>query len=449
MLDLGLLMYGGLLILALWRCLCFYRCCGLWLSFLNYTSLLYLILTASLVYSAVEFYERLKDPLISHPDAQVWNIHWLRPFVCGSPIAVICAVVLCWFQTEGHVFEIHKDIGMLKHDRAVQIIALPSVFAVMALASMVPLLELVTGNISEEMLNTPFGVDIRSRLGKLNVQSSMKDDLVQIANATATAAGQGGTMGWDKSITLAMWRYETCFYVGDLFEAWALYQFGLLALDLIRESFENQLKSESEAERSAARECLATLSAVSKLAWLGTMSFVIVCVGQTACAMSPYIMGTSSLNGSDTILLGFQVAGFIASSVALYNVFVVEYTFHRYLDRSSPLLKFLSVKILVSLSFFQRGLLVILQGGNKLLPEVVQRIVAYVPLFGDIINMTEVQLHLFYPACILYECFLTTCLHFWAWNANEAWYFHPELGDVETEPVERTPLIPKHIMANV
>lgn len=62
MLDLGLLMYGGLLILALWRVLCFYRCCGMWLSFLNYTSLLYIMLTASLAYAVFEFFERLKDP---------------------------------------------------------------------------------------------------------------------------------------------------------------------------------------------------------------------------------------------------------------------------------------------------------------------------------------------------------------------------------------------------
>jgi len=408
---------------------------------------LYLMLTASLSYAVLEFYGRLRDPLMSHPDAQVWNIHWLKPFVCGSPIAVILVVVLCWFQTEGHVFEIHKDMGVLKHDRAVQIIALPSVFAVMAMASMVPVYELVTGNISDEMLNTPFGIDIRSRLGRLasqdgSSQASAKGPAL-LANATESAPS------WERSSSLAMWRYETCFYVGDLFEAWALYQFGLLALDLIRESFESQLHSGSEAERRAARECLASLSAVSKLAWLGTMSFVVVCVGQTACAMSPYVMGTRSMDGSDSIMMGFQVAGFIASSVALYNVFVVEYTFHRYLDRSSPLLKFMSVKILVSLSFFQRGLLVILQQGNKLMPEVLQRIVGYVPLFGDIINMTEVQLHLFYPACILYECFLTTCLHFWAWGANETWYFHPELGDAEYETTERMPLMPKHVPTGV
>lgn len=44
---------------------------------------------------------------------------------------------------------------MLKHDRAVQIIAMPAVFAVMAMASMVPIYELVTGNISEDIGGVP------------------------------------------------------------------------------------------------------------------------------------------------------------------------------------------------------------------------------------------------------------------------------------------------------
>jgi len=296
------------------------------------------------------------------------------------------------------------------------------------------------------MLNTPFGIDIRSRLGRYDgiagVSLAQEQEVAWSAKPFGHAAFHDGGNGtdWDKSFNLAMWRYETCFYVGDLFEAWALYQFGLLALDLIRESFKSKLRSEHEAERHAGEELLKSLDAVSSLAWLGTMAFVVVCVGQTACSLSPYMVGISATERSDAIMTGFQVAGFIASSVALYNVFVVERNFHAHLSRSSPLLKFLSVKILVSLSFFQRGLLVLLQGGNKLMPHFVQRIVGYVPLFGDILNMTEVQLHLFYPALILYECFLTTLLHFWAWKPNELWY---EEKDGYLSDPERTPLLPK------
>mmetsp|Transcript_119966 Transcript_119966/g.311371 ORF Transcript_119966/g.311371 Transcript_119966/m.311371 type:complete len:531 (+) Transcript_119966:94-1686(+) len=484
MLDLGLVMYGGLLVLALWRVICFYRCCGLWLSFLNYTSLLYLILAASLIYSIEEFYKHYSEPLAiqDSPDADLWTIGWLRPFVLGAPGAVVLSLILCWFQTESHVFEIHKDIGTLKHDRAVQIIALPSVFAVMAMASMVPIYELVTGNITTEMLDIPFGIDILQRLGLTESTTAAPTSLLQqhhqhlwpqpgeaalnattlarlggayaaglaggagawgAVNATATGDGDSEVVGnqtaWQESLSYAMWRYETCFYVGDLFEAWALYQFGLLALELIRESFENQLESENEGRRYAAQEMLASLNAVSSLAWLGTMSFVVVCVGQTATSLLPYLGQNKESDTQGIMLTGFQVAGFISSGVALYNVFVVERAFHSHLERSSPLLKFMSVKILVSLSFFQRGVLVALQQGNKILPDVVQKIVAWIPLFGDILNMTEVQLHLFYPALILYECLLTSFMHFWAWSAGEDWYLHG--SDFEDD--ERRPLLDK------
>lgn len=440
-----MLMYGGLLILAGWRGLCFYRCCGFWLSILNYTSLLYLILTASLVYSTVLFYKMYQQPLVTavHPDAQIWSVGWLRPFVLGSPVAVCLSVLLCWFQTEGHVFEIHKDTGTLKHDRAVQIIALPSVFAVMAMASMVPMYELVTGNIDEEMLQTPFGVDIRMRFGQLQGTSMLPNVTSPIASTTQRPSApssiyQASSDNWQEKLDLALWRYETCFYVGDLFEAWALYQFGKLALELIRESFERQANSEHEAERQAARELLASHSAVTSLTWLGTSTFVIVCVGQTACSLWPYIGG--STNGAANLMLQFQVAGFVASGAAIYNVFVVERAFHPHLVHSSPLLKFLSVKILVSLSFFQRGTLVLLQTGNKLLPDMVQKIVGYLPLVGDLLNLTQVQLHLFYPALILYECFMSAIMHLWAWKPNEAWYA-ADLDDVAGS--ERQPLLAK------
>lgn len=432
-------MYGGLFVLALWRCLFFYRCCGIWLSFLNYTSLLYVILSACLVYTATQFYSHVTQELVTsvHLDADIWSIGWLRPFVLGSPGAVFLTVILCWFQTEGHVFEIHKDLGTTKHDRAVQIIALPSVFAVMCMASMVPIYELVTGTISTEMMTIPFGVDIRNRFSSFGWEPVSALQVFPFGNVSMPPVDDSAT--WARGMEYALWRYETCFYVGDIFEAWALYQFGLLALELVREDFAKREASENEADRTIARELLGAHSAVSSLAWLGTMSFVIVCVGQTACSLYPYLVGSVETGATKTenILLGFQIAGFVASTAAIYNVFVVERSFHDKLKHSSPVLKFLSVKILVSLSFFQKGILVILQQGSKVMPGFVQKVVHYVPVLGDIVNMSEVQLHMFYPALIMYECLLTSMMHFWAWTPEEEWYCRPS-GDVD---VERQPLL--------
>lgn len=448
-----MLMYCGLLVLALWRSLCFYRCCGLWLSILNYTSLLYIFLAAALVYVMATFYHCARQPLATHlsPDADVWSIAWLEKFVQWAPAAVVVTVVLTWFQTEGHVFEIHKDVGTLKHDRAVQIIALPAVFGVMAMAAMVPMLELVTDSISAEMLETPFGINVRERIENLVHGYPMVEDFLHPGapnssavsalllpnGSNATASGSPAhSMTWQAGYDLARWRYETCFYVADLFEAWALYQFGKLALELIKEDFQRKEHSEVEAERGAARDLLASHQAVTSLTWLGTVSFVVVCVGQTACALWPYVGG--STEGRESIMLQFQVAGFVASAAAIYNVFIVEWAYHEHLSPCSPLLKFLSVKLLVSLSFFQRGLLVMVQMGNDLMPAVVQEIVGYVPFVGDLVNMSEVQMHLFYPALILCECLLAAVMHLWAWTPSEQWY---RIDD--REGTEREPLLPK------
>jgi len=441
MLDLGMLMYGGLVVLVLWRGLCFYRCCGLWLSFLNYTSLLYGLLAGMLVYCLNGFYAAAKSDLeqayvLEHPEANPWTIEWLKPFVMLTPIAVIVTLILAWFQTDAHVFEIHKGVSDVKHDRAVQIIALPAVFGVMALASMVPILELVTGQIDQEMINAPFGVDIRDKLQRRFEAMKFSMDA---SSAVLLSTGNNVTADvlpvWEDVKRLALWRYETCFYVADLFEAWALYQFGMLVLGLIKESYKRQELSDSEAKREAARELLQSHQAVTTLTWLGTMSFVLVCVGQTACSLWPYVGGEGEKQ--EFLTLEFQFAGFIASGAAIYNVFVVEQAYHHQLAPCSPVLKFLSVKILVSLSFFQKGILVTLQVAQHFLPTLMQRFVKEVPVVGDIINMTDVQMHLFYPAVILAECFLAGIMHLWAWKPVETWY--------EEVASEKTPLMSEKI----
>merc|ERR1712187_770440 len=125
----------------------------------------------------------------------------------------------------------------------------------------------------------------------------------------------------------------------------------------------------------------------------------------------------------------FQVAGFFASGAAIYNIFIVERAYHTELEGCSPILKFLSVKILVSLAFFQRGVISCLQIASQLLPATVQHIVTYVPLAGDILNFSQVQMHLFYPALVLFECLLAALMHVWAWRSSEDWYSEDVLGE--------------------
>lgn len=458
LLDIGMVMYAALLVLGLWRSLCYYQCCGVWLSFLNYVSLLYVVLVACAFYSVEEFYRYILEPVDSRLEEPVWEVPWLRPFVVFSPVAVCVTVLLSWLQAEAHVFEIRKQAGKDKHDRAVQIIALPAVFAVMVLAAMVPMVLLISGNASMDMLDKPLGIDMDDFLngnmtnpfsavqlqaarvhGKsdelwlhplLNHSDDYADYLGSDSNgkphesvvdvAAVVQGVQEGTQDvvdqneYKKLEKAAMWRYETCFYVADLFEAWALYQFGRIMLDLIGESYDR---------RGTGEELRSSHAAVQSLVWLGTITFVLVCCAQTACSLLPYLHGGAVVEDRlQLIMTSFQVAGFFTSGAAIYNVFIVERAFHRQLAGCSPVLKFLSVKILVSLSFFQGGLIVMLQIASGLLPGMVQTFVRWVPVVGDILNFSQVQMHLFYPALILYECLFTALMHVWAWRSQEDWY---------------------------
>lgn len=95
--------------------------------------------------------------VVGTPDVKhLWSVRWLKSFVLVSPIVVCVTLALAWLLTESHMFEIHKRLAVVKHDRAIQIIALPAVFGVMALASMCPMLELLTGRISPAMLRSPW-----------------------------------------------------------------------------------------------------------------------------------------------------------------------------------------------------------------------------------------------------------------------------------------------------
>eukprot|EP00443_Scrippsiella_acuminata_P058618 CAMPEP_0115432558 /NCGR_PEP_ID=MMETSP0271-20121206/32169_1 /TAXON_ID=71861 /ORGANISM="Scrippsiella trochoidea, Strain CCMP3099" /LENGTH=257 /DNA_ID=CAMNT_0002857915 /DNA_START=137 /DNA_END=910 /DNA_ORIENTATION=+ len=176
-----------------------------------------------MAYLVAGFYEAATYPLedSKYPGAQdLWSISWLRPFVVLSPIAVGLTIVLCWLLTESHTFEIHKKRAAHKHDRAVQIIALPAVFGLMALASMLPVFELLAGRVDK--LSQPW-YDIKGAW------------LVQVGNATS--ADNISDVGfWNEVETKAFWKYENCFYVADLFEAWTLFQFGKLILEEIGES---------------------------------------------------------------------------------------------------------------------------------------------------------------------------------------------------------------------
>jgi hypothetical protein len=443
MLDVALLMYMGLLVLGVWRLVCFYRCCGVWLSFLNYTSILYVMLIIALGYSMKRFFEIFWDPLdpkLILYEGNIWKYEWLRQFVLYSPGAVLLTLFFSWFQAEAHIFEIRKyashPSARSKHDIAVQIIALPAIFGVMVMAGLVPILELATGNFDPEMQSIGQILNDFVDPGKSSSEQALllarSYSFVDPSNATkvvdaigggaaghaaGNAAGGAAPSGWKALEQQALWRYETCIYVADLVEAWALYQFGRLALDLIQEAYQT---------RPDSKDILAAHNAVTSLTWIGTMTFVMVCLAQTGCSLWPYFDGEFSVvvdtDTQEMILAAFQVAGFFASCAAIYNIFIVEFAYHSQLASCSPFLKFISVKVLVSLAFFQAGILYTLHELNRMLPGTVQRAVRAFPLLGDLLNLGDLEQHMFYAALMLYECLFVVLLHCWAWSPDEGWY---------------------------
>jgi hypothetical protein len=93
----------------------------------------------------------------------------------------------------------------------------------------------------------------------------------------------------------------------------------------------------------------------------------------------------------------------IASGAAVYNVHTIESTFGHLIDGYSPLLKFLSVKLLVFFAFWQLKVLLVLKSLG-------------------ILQLPELQIKMLHAALLVFECFGSSVLHVKAWTATEIWY---------------------------
>merc|ERR1719487_1758385 len=127
-------------------------------------------------------------------------------------------------------------------------------------------------------------------------------------------------------LNFAVTQAETCLWIGDLYESWALYQFGLLSLEVMESSLLKQSNSKDQEERAAANALMVAHKAVTRLAWLGILSFVLVSVADSAVALWYLAFGTESpdfvarFNRAEN---QFNIAGFLASCAAIFNVYIV------------------------------------------------------------------------------------------------------------------------------
>mmetsp|Transcript_20553 Transcript_20553/g.59520 ORF Transcript_20553/g.59520 Transcript_20553/m.59520 type:complete len:404 (-) Transcript_20553:21-1232(-) len=384
--GLDVLLYLVLLITFIWRQVAPWQCCRRINSCISYISVFYLLVLCLLISEVVQ-----ASLGVNH--FMRGNDHRAKVFgtalICCLPIMFLI-MAMSWLLTRKHMDEMKAGMARMKHERAVHIIALPSVYGVMAVCSFVKLYDTLGSDTTEQ----------------------------------------------DEGIALA--RYETCIYVADLYEAWALYQFGKLTLELLDETFEqrqalvssrgpgvrHQKATKEDRERNrrtwqqdSTRDVVLSFTAVSSLAWLGTWLLVVVCLVQAGYSLWLWCFHDPQ---SKWIAMGadfhkFSYAGMVASGAAIYNVHTIEQTFGHLIAGYSPLLKFLSVKFLVFFAFWQTKILLLL------------RTIHILPL-------SIVEVKLLHSVLLVLECLASAIMHSWAWGAKEVWYGQDE-SKGESQPL--------------
>lgn len=396
LIDAGLVLYVGLAVLFIWRSICAWRCCGKWLEYANYCSLLLGLIFVILSYDSYLFIK----VAFSEAGQACWTYMppWLKWWVLLAPGTCVVIYLLSATQTYQHVERIHEDTAVLRHDRAVQIILLPAVYSVMGMSSITRMYSFIGSHVGAS---------------------------------------------WSKAeLHDALSRSETCFWVGDLYEAWALFQFGKLTLEVIESGIMAQSKSPIAQAAAAANGLRISHKVVESLVWLGILSFLLVCVAEAGWSLWLLTFEEHiTAQHFDASMSQFTIAGFFASGAAIYNIYVVEESYHIYLATYYPRWKFLTVKVLVSFAFLQRGFFRMLQNTGPMMPKDMRHWFNNVPVIGDIMNFPPEQFELFYGALITSECLFVCMAHYLAWDAREEWYDAADVADLEDDDIETTPLM--------
>lgn len=389
MFNVGFILFVSFLVLYVWHYFCPWHCYGHWLGAMNIAMVMFALLFIAMTYICVYF---IYDCVYGYESQ--WGIldWWMKPLVLFAPVPCVFTYMACAYQAYTHVSEIKAEVSPAWHDNVVQIIVLPAVYAIMSLSAMVRCFKLV-GDENLELSN-----GLRSSSSSSSIDYGAKE---QYAMA------------------------ETDMTIADLYESWALYQFGQLVLALISRDVEKQQRSDYADVRIAAESLAIANQAVSNLAWLGLWLFLVVCVCESAYDTYLIVIYSATEEWYYTYSVGhdyFTAAGWVSSAAAIWNVAVVEHTFADNLASFSPWTKFLSVKILLTLAFVQWGLIEVLQYGYDLFPSVLQKIANAIPVVGDILEFSPEESYLFYTSLVVWECFIVATMHFFAWSCSENWY---------------------------
>jgi len=299
------------------------------------------------------------------------------------------------------------------HDLAMQVVAMPEVYGVLALDSVMVMMQLVTGQ----------------------------------AFSTVTAPGHAAHAMARRVTHMSLMTYHSNMEVADLYEAWALRHFGRLCLMRIGRRIRREVpllqrmieRDRKELVPGGATElevlenpeaCL--FKPLEATTGMGLKVFV-----YTYGIKSTYILLLTILSGepflidltkvfpaAGSLVPCVQGAAFLASTIAIYNLVVLEHSFKHLLKTAgfTPILKFWGVKALVSITFIQR-----------LLMDIVM---------SKLLNYTNEQIDLCYACAICLQVLPLSLLTAWAWRPRCGdWY-----GD-DKDPAELLS-IPRGRLAN-
>jgi len=370
--SLDLILYVTLLVLFIWRVLSPWRCCGQWHAGLNYVTALYVLLSALFIAQLVNLIRAAIADLGSRSQESKDVPTWITWFVFGSPVAMCAMLVMAWLQTRGHIEKIRAKKYQVQHDRAVNIIALPPVYGILSMSAMVQV----------------YWLNVRSRADAMT----------------------------SHSMEVEFARYDTCFSVADLYESWALYQFGKLTIEVIEA--EMQRKSSRLGSDAGGDAVIRLFDTMSSLMWTGTYMFLVVCVAQSGWSLWQWTIGSAAddFTKYEAGLGKFGYASLLASCAAIYNVQIVEHSFSEELKDYCGLLKFVSVKLMVFFSFWQ---MMILETARE----------------NGILQLDKTNVQLLHCTLMIYECLLAAFLHYLAWGAEEDWYNKAKVEDDERKPL--------------
>eukprot|EP00435_Cladocopium_sp_Y103_P047449 s1268_g13.t4 len=369
--DTGTIMFVALLLLFIWRFFFPFAFLTERIQQANYTFVLYALLLLLFIYNSVIFI----STALEQDGKAGWSglPKWLHPLTLSTTATYFITLLMCFVQSGQHLLLVRSGVAAKHHDQVLQVIALPAVYGGMAYSSM-------------------------TRLYQFHVRSYVDTpSIMQLPQS--------------QQENIAISRRECCN------AAWTLYHFGKMTLDVVEASIQRQRQSSELDQQAEARGMLTSHAAVWAMVWASVMMFLLVSFTETGWL---YLLNFASVNSTeefDSSLTVFTGAGFVASGVALWNIAVVERTFHKNLEGYSPLLKFITVKILVSFAYFQKGCFYILQALQHTLPKETR-----FRSETEVDDLSEAHFELFYSTLMVSECFLVSGLHLIAWQASEDWY---------------------------